>query len=365
MTFVYIILFSFIIMIRGFFLLFYWHLQLAIFVSYIKEYARVQRIKSMAPSQNYIKNVIQEREDNEEKYVRGEIMDARFVESASEVKRCVGRITGPRKLSATGFRISKRLIMTCQHVSEDCTEDTVIQFHHCEPLLPNVPGKTVSTDMETFHLQPEKFRYEKPELDFAVIAIEEEPHESLSRAGIISHYSEAEEGKSLTNEHINIFSHPEGKPLRLSLRQNIAVEEPQKKVLVGIQSVPKARLWHQADTAKGSSGAPIFNDRWQLIGIHQGFGTVALESNTKVFYANYGTLIKHVLDDMYSKPGEGLTAFEEQLKENVKELGLPFANRKCTKNFKENCSLLDDVTPNPPVSVIDDDRVNDGCCCHF
>ena len=294
----------------------------------------------MAPSDDYIKTAIQEREDNKEKYVSGELMNARFVESASEVKRCVGRITGSRNLNATGFRISKRLIMTCQHVSEDCTEDTVIQFHYCEPLLPNVPGTTMSTDMETFCLDPEEFRYENHELDFAVIAIEEEPHESLSRVGIISHCSEVEDGKSLTNRHINIFSHPQGKPLQLSLRQNFAVEEPQKKVLVGIQSVPKARLFHKADTAKGSSGAPMLNDKWQLIGIHQGFGKEVLKREREVFYANYGTLIKYILDDMYSKPGEGLTTFEEQLRKKVRELGLPFQNRKCTKNFKSQCSVL-------------------------
>ena len=294
-------------------------------------------MKRMAPSDDYIKKVIQEREDNEEKYVNDELVDATFVESASEVKRAVGRIILPSDSSATGFRISKRLIMTCQHVSEDCTEDTVIRFHHCETLLPNVPGKTMSTDMETFYLQPEKFRYENPELDFAVIAIEEEPHEkSVSRAGIISHYSEVEEGKSLTNKHINIFSHPKGKPLQLSLRQNFAVEEPQKEIMVGVQSVPKARLWHKADTEKGSSGAPMFNDKWQLIGIHQGFGTEVLERDTKVFYANYGTHIKYIIDDMYSKPGEGLTAFQEQLNEKVKELGEPFENRKCIKTSRSN-----------------------------
>ena len=128
--------------------------------------------------------------------------------------------------------------------------------------------------------------------------------------------------------------------MQLSLRQNFAVAEPQKKVLVGVQSVPKATLFHTADTAKGSSGAPMLNDKWQLIGIHQGFGKEVLKREREVFYANYGTLIKYILDDMYSKPGEGLTAFEEQLRKKVRELGLPFENRKCTKNFKSQCSVL-------------------------
>ena len=55
-------------------------------------------------------------------------------------------------------------------------------------------------------------------------------------------------------------------------------------------------ILHRAETEKGSSSASMFDDQWQLIGIHQGFTNELVNSHDShpshprdVFYANYDT----------------------------------------------------------------------------
>jgi V8-like Glu-specific endopeptidase len=57
--------------------------------------------------------------------------------------------------------------------------------------------------------------------------------------------------------------------------------------------VTDTRLTYENDTEQGSSGAPIFNNVWQLVGIHcAGDG-----------HANYGCRLSAVLQFIHSHPG--------------------------------------------------------------
>ena len=273
---------------------------------------------------------------NKEMIINDKLLDARFIMAASEIQRCVGRIATNDGGYGTGFRISNQLIITCKHVLEDCREGC-IQFHMYDPHLQGLPGNSGPQSVKQFPLDSETLYYENEELDFAVIAISIESQD----VGIISSVQTA---KCLTGKHMNIFSHPNGSAMRVSLRQNVAVDEPQKKKMITVDiislklealSAEPHIIIHEADTEAGSSGAPIFNDRWQLVAIHQGYTAEKRGLSEDQFVGNYGTLIGYILEDMYSKPGETLTDFEKKLLNKVHDLGIPFENAKCTKNFKE------------------------------
>jgi endonuclease G len=70
-----------------------------------------------------------------------------------------------------------------------------------------------------------------------------------------------EEGKLLKGELIHSIHHPEGQPRQVSLRENrlMALHDP---ALQG--------LWmhYETDTEPGSSGAPLYNNQWEIVGIH-------------------------------------------------------------------------------------------------
>jgi hypothetical protein len=64
-------------------------------------------------------------------------------------------------------------------------------------------------------------------------------------------------GKVDRGQPLFLFHHPQGTDLRLSSGS--------------VVDLPTAnRLRYEADTAPGSSGAPLFNEQFQLLGLHEG-----------------------------------------------------------------------------------------------
>ena len=66
-------------------------------------------------------------------------------------------------------------------------------------------------------------------------------------------------GKALIGQPVNIVQHPDGDPRRIAVRENLLVAIPDERYLV-----------YETDTEGGSSGAPVFNDNWELVALHKG-----------------------------------------------------------------------------------------------
>jgi endonuclease G len=60
----------------------------------------------------------------------------------------------------------------------------------------------------------------------------------------------------IVGEHVTIIQHPNGGPKQIALTANQVVD------------VRGHRLLYTTDTMPGSSGAPVFNDMWEVIAIH-------------------------------------------------------------------------------------------------
>ena len=214
-----------------------------------------------------------------------------------------------------------------------------IQFHFHGPHLPATPGDTVPNSVITFAFDPDSLYYANEALGFAIIAISQGKGQGdINDVGIVSYVCESQH---FFGSHINIFGHPLAEFMKLS--RGIVVERPKKRVInVDERTVCSETLSrssqsnivvHDAFTEPGSGGSPIFNDKWQLVGIHQGRFLEKREGG--IFMGKYGCLIKYILEDMYSKPQQGLTNFELQLKDQVQRLGIPFEQSKHSAHFRK------------------------------
>lgn len=67
-------------------------------------------------------------------------------------------------------------------------------------------------------------------------------------------------GKTKEGRFVTILQHPDGDPLQIALRENKVVEASQEEFVIR----------YRADTAHGSSGAPVFNDQFQIAALHSG-----------------------------------------------------------------------------------------------
>ena len=63
-------------------------------------------------------------------------------------------------------------------------------------------------------------------------------------------------GKADIGDFASIIQHPSGQEKQIAIREN------------QIMDMAADRLFYKSDTAQGSSGAPVFNDQWQVIALH-------------------------------------------------------------------------------------------------
>ena len=269
-------------------------------------------------------------ENTDERLINSEHVYAHFIVNARIVMNCIGRIKIGSKPEGTGFRVSERLIMTAAHVAEKLTANSSIEFHYYEQADENSPAGSSPPERKVIKLEKKTFCHiSNKNLDYAIVAMGETVT-NFSDIGIIKHLC-LEKKEDLIDFHINILSHPYGGHMMASLRKNIAIREPRKKEFV---TLPKEVLiakehashphiiFHEADVDHGSSGAPMFNDDFQLVGIHLGFTGIKVRGQTsEAFLCNRGCLIDYILRDMYS---DTPTDFQKQLKGKEATLGVPF-----------------------------------------
>ncbi|MBL8827544.1 MAG: DNA/RNA non-specific endonuclease [Planctomycetaceae bacterium] len=161
---------------------------------------------------------------------------------------------------ATGFLISEHLLLTNYHVFPVGNET---QFKA------RFQGATVEFNYEfdldrnraesiRFDLQPGRFFHSYSPLDMAVVAVS--PSDRSNRK-LLKDQGYLVLGKSVgtvrNGDFASIIQHPSGKEKQIAIRKN---------EVTGISDT--FSINYVSDTAQGSSGAPVFNDQWQVIALH-------------------------------------------------------------------------------------------------
>jgi hypothetical protein len=88
---------------------------------------------------------------------------------------------------------------------------------------------------------------------------------------------------------LNVIQHPLGGPKKLGIRNNL------------IADWSESRIRYFTDTEAGSSGAPVLNDRWEVVAVHTCWDTAepCLEFHgQRTAWVNRGTRIDRILEDL-------------------------------------------------------------------
>ncbi|UQX05251.1 endonuclease [Streptomyces sp. RerS4] len=186
---------------------------------------------------------------------RNDLVDIGYLEAGYLASRSVGRVTVRTPRSShhgTGFLVSPSLLMTNNHVlkSPEEADAGVIEFNFQsgvdgQPLMPVV-----------FRLEPRRFFVTHRALDFTLVAVAEASRDGRPLAAFGTLPLREAQGKATIGELVNIIQHPNGEPKQLALRENQIVD------------VLDDFLQYKADTAFGSSGAPVLNDQWEVVALH-------------------------------------------------------------------------------------------------
>lgn len=189
---------------------------------------------------------------------RNDSLYSNFTELIALTKRKIGRIVikenNKRIGYATGFMVSDRLLLTNWHVFRDAfwAEESEVHFFYEY----NASGHPLSPVI--FRFDTTKF-FNNKELDYCFVAVQ--PTDVTGKVALESIgylFLDRELGKigEVNVEKLNIIHHPQGDYKQISIRENLFVD------------VDETKIYYETDTAQGSSGSPVFNDQWQVVGLH-------------------------------------------------------------------------------------------------
>ena len=176
-----------------------------------------------------------------------------YLETGVGAARAVGRVViregGQVAGFGTGSLVSPILLLTNNHVlpKAEVAEGSKVEFSFQDGL----DGRPLTP--RSFDLDPGRFFLTDDDLDFALVAVRATPAE-LDDFGFNRLTEDG--GETIVGEFVTIVQHPGGKKKQVALRENRIVD------------VLDSFLHYEADTEPGSSGSPVFDDRWQVICLH-------------------------------------------------------------------------------------------------
>lgn len=188
-----------------------------------------------------------------------DLLEVVFLQAALAVARTVARVrvngaTGVLRGYGTGFMVSPRLLLTNWHVlpTPDVAAVSTAEFGFETRLGEGAPQAGA-----TFKLEPTKFFLAEEALDYALVAVAPigSAGKMLAEFGF-NRLIDNDTDLITKGQFANIIQHPSGQPKQLAFRQNEIVGKVDDF------------LQYRTDTAPGSSGAPVFNDQWQVVALH-------------------------------------------------------------------------------------------------
>ena len=173
-----------------------------------------------------------------------------------QAARAVALVEG-RGFGGTGFLVAPWLLMTNNHVlpTADVAAAVKVRFGYQEEPTGAVP------ETPRLVLDPDRFFVTSPveELDYTVVAVGAlpgSPDPPGTVFGTLPLYGAI--GKILEGEPVNIVQHPGGRAKEIAFRDNRL-----------LSLVDAGVMTYSTDTDVGSSGSPVLNDQWELVGLHR------------------------------------------------------------------------------------------------
>ncbi|MEY6433944.1 serine protease [Thioalkalicoccus limnaeus] len=156
----------------------------------------------------------------------------------------------------SGFLVAPDTLITNHHVLPDPAraEATEVEFE-----LYDEGGVLVET--RRCELDPRRFWFTAPELDVSLVALNGTAEGGTDVEDLGWHPLISQQGKIRIGDAVNIIQHPGGRSKSIVVHNSNLLHLENGSDLSPF-------FWYSSDTEQGSSGAPVFNNRWEVIGVH-------------------------------------------------------------------------------------------------
>jgi V8-like Glu-specific endopeptidase len=182
-----------------------------------------------------------------------------WVGRALELAACVCRLNVPEG-AGSGFLIAPDLVLTNHHVlpDEETAKTAVAEFNY------QVDWDGTMEPIRRFTCDPTFFHNNK-ELDYAIVRVNGAPGDLYGFVDL------AKRTDPTVNDFVTIIQHPNGGPKKIAFTDN------------KVSAVFDDLVQYSTDTEPGSSGSPVFNQDWEIVGLHHRGGGLAGPDGKKYF----------------------------------------------------------------------------------
>lgn len=203
-----------------------------------------------------------------------------FLEQSLHVAQSVAYV-GAYTGSGTGFLITLDLLLTNQHVlpQVELASGAVFRFNYQE----NWRGE--AQPVQEYRAKPDGIFHASERLDYAVVELEGRPGQTWG-------WLPLRPREVRRDDRVNIIQHPGGRPKQISLQNNF------------VEYVGGGVVQYVTSTLAGSSGSPVFDDRWEVVALHHAGGKLAEPTTQRRHYRNEGILISRILADLPAEVAE-------------------------------------------------------------
>ncbi|WP_134089980.1 endonuclease [Olivibacter sp. XZL3] len=197
--------------------------------------------------------------DFQERIIGGnDLLDIQYLQKGAKAAQSVCRIhlisDAVEVGFGTGFLIAPQILITNNHVlpTSDSARQSRAEFNY-----ERVEDGSLSMS-SLYRFNVDKLFYTNEELDFTLVWVNDVPVSGtapVQQFGFLPLHTPAKEIKE--DQYVSIIQHADGAPKQVALRENRITD----------LSLPQF-VRYATDTKSGSSGAPVFNDEWEVVALH-------------------------------------------------------------------------------------------------
>lgn len=209
-----------------------------------------------------------------------------FLSRGIDASKSVARVVRADGSSGTGFLIEGNILITNNHVlpTKVFSGEAKVEFNYQKsPEGLDVEVDRYDLDPDTaFATSPEE---EKGGDDWTAVKVKGNPSAKWGKLVLAL----LPDGSPKKGDEVIIIQHPGGGYKQIALSHNV------------IAFADGRRLQYLTDTLEGSSGSPVFDMEWRVVGLHHKGGWLLDPGSKLAFYRNQGIHINNIIAGLTEK----------------------------------------------------------------